>query len=56
MNQRLTSTPFRPASRLATLQVSEILRIGARAQELKAMGHPVIVLGAGEPLKYRSQR
>lgn len=42
-------TPFRAADRLANLSVSEILRIGARAQELKRAGHPVIVLGAGEP-------
>jgi aspartate aminotransferase len=40
---------FTPARRLATLNVSEILRIGSRAAELKQQGHPVIVLGAGEP-------
>ena len=40
---------FRRATRLATQQVSEILRIGARAAERKKAGHPVIVLGAGEP-------
>jgi len=40
---------FVPARRLATLNVSEILRIGSRAAELKQQGHPVIVLGAGEP-------
>ncbi|MFE3837296.1 pyridoxal phosphate-dependent aminotransferase [Pseudogemmobacter sonorensis] len=43
------TTAFRPAARLAALEVSEILRIGARAGELRAKGHPVIVLGAGEP-------
>jgi aspartate aminotransferase len=40
---------FRPAKRLSGIEVSEILRIGARAAELKRAGHPVIVLGAGEP-------
>ncbi len=41
--------PFRRASRLANLGVSEILRIGARAGEMQRAGKPVIVLGAGEP-------
>ncbi|ARO15913.1 aspartate aminotransferase (plasmid) [Ketogulonicigenium robustum] len=40
---------FRPAARLEGLAVSEILRIGARAKALADAGHPVIVLGAGEP-------
>ncbi|MCX8995529.1 pyridoxal phosphate-dependent aminotransferase [Rhizobiaceae bacterium BDR2-2] len=40
---------FRAAGRIANLSVSEILRIGARAGALKKAGHPVIVLGAGEP-------
>ncbi len=40
---------FRRAKRLANQKVSEILAIGARAAELSAEGHPVIVLGAGEP-------
>ena len=40
---------FRRATRLATQQVSEILRIGARAAEMQKAGHPVIILGAGEP-------
>lgn len=34
---------FRPASRIASVGVSKILQIGARAAE------PVIILGAGEP-------
>lgn len=41
--------PFHRANRLASQKVSEILAIGARAAELKKQGHPVIVLGAGEP-------
>jgi len=41
--------PFRRAKRLAHQKVSEILAIGARATELQREGHPVIVLGAGEP-------
>ncbi|TPI61482.1 pyridoxal phosphate-dependent aminotransferase [Mesorhizobium sp. B3-1-3] len=41
-----------PEYRSKTLQkigVSEILRIGARAQEMRRSGHDVIILGAGEP-------
>lgn len=40
---------FRPARRIASIGVSEILAIGARAAQLKREGRPVIVLGAGEP-------
>ncbi|EBA14720.1 aspartate aminotransferase b protein [Roseobacter sp. SK209-2-6] len=40
---------FRKASRIETIQVSEILQIGARAAELRKQGRSVIVLGAGEP-------
>lgn len=41
--------PFRRANRIAQIAVSEILRIGARAAQLKREGRDVIVLGAGEP-------
>lgn len=44
-----TTGDFVAATRLATLNVSEILRIGTRAAILKHEGNPVIVLGAGEP-------
>ncbi len=40
---------FRPASRIASVGVSKILQIGARAAAMKREGLPVIVLGAGEP-------
>jgi aspartate aminotransferase len=40
---------FRPASRIASIGVSKILQIGARAGALKKQGLPVIILGAGEP-------
>ncbi|EPE94560.1 pyridoxal phosphate-dependent aminotransferase [Rhizobium grahamii] len=40
---------FRPASRISSIGVSEILQIGARAAAMKRQGKPVIVLGAGEP-------
>lgn len=40
---------FRPASRIASVGVSKILQIGARAAAMKRQGLPVIVLGAGEP-------
>jgi aspartate aminotransferase len=38
-----------PASRISAIGVSQILKIGARAQAMKREGIPVIVLGAGEP-------
>ena len=41
--------PFRRAERIAAIQVSEILRIGALATERRKQGRPMIVLGAGEP-------
>jgi len=40
---------FRPASRIASVGVSKILQIGARANAMKREGAPVIILGAGEP-------
>lgn len=40
---------FRPASRIASIGVSKILQIGARAATMKKEGLPVIILGAGEP-------
>lgn len=40
---------FKPASRIASVGVSKILQIGARAAAMKRDGLPVIVLGAGEP-------
>ncbi|MGX9120865.1 pyridoxal phosphate-dependent aminotransferase [Mesorhizobium sp. BHbsci] len=41
--------PFRPAERLATVGVSQILKITNFANDLKRRGKDVIVLGAGEP-------
>lgn len=40
---------FKRARRLAEIEVSEILTIGARAASLRRAGRDVIVLGAGEP-------
>ncbi|MBB3610705.1 pyridoxal phosphate-dependent aminotransferase [Rhizobium sp. BK602] len=40
---------FSAASRISSIGVSEILKIGARAQAMKREGKPVIILGAGEP-------
>lgn len=37
------------AQRIAAINVSEILRIGAVAAQRRRDGHPVVVLGAGEP-------
>ncbi len=48
MSDRFAST-FRPARRVAGIGVSEILRIGVVARQMKSEGRPVIVLGAGEP-------
>ena len=44
-----TTAPFRRAQRIAAIQVSEILRIGAVATQRLKEGRPMIVLGAGEP-------
>jgi aspartate aminotransferase len=46
---RIEQASFRPASRIASVSVSKILQIGARAAAMKREGLPVIVLGAGEP-------
>ena len=40
---------LRRARRIAAIEVSEILRIGALAAQRRREGHPVVVLGAGEP-------
>ena len=40
---------FRPAERVTSIAVSEIVRITARAQAMKKEGLDVIILGAGEP-------
>ena len=40
---------FRPASRIASVGVSKILQIGARAAAMKRDGQPVNIIGAGEP-------
>ena len=40
---------FRPAGRVTSIAVSEIVRITARAQGMKKEGLDVIILGAGEP-------
>src|SRR5699024_9425967 len=44
-----TQPPFQRAQRISTMGVSEVLEIGAKAAQLRREGHPVIVLGAGEP-------
>jgi aspartate aminotransferase len=52
MNMMTASAPkgaFRVAPRLASMGVSEILAITAKAGALKRAGRPMIVLGAGEP-------
>ncbi|NKB64190.1 MAG: aminotransferase class I/II-fold pyridoxal phosphate-dependent enzyme [Gammaproteobacteria bacterium] len=45
----LKGSHFRPSSRIQDIGVSEILKIVARARQLKSEGRPVIELGAGEP-------
>jgi len=45
----LQDDQFKRADRISDIGVSEILEIGARAQELRMQGQPVITLGAGEP-------
>ncbi|MEI2299059.1 pyridoxal phosphate-dependent aminotransferase [Ensifer sp. MJa1] len=49
INQTVKEAGFQPASRISSIGVSEILKIGARAQAMKREGQPVIILGAGEP-------
>ena len=44
-----TSSHFRPASRLSSIGVSEILKITGLATDLKRQGKDVIILGTGEP-------
>src|SRR6266545_2291587 len=43
------SSLFRPASRLSSIGVSEILKITGVAADLKRQGKDVIILGTGEP-------
>ncbi|WP_315754654.1 MULTISPECIES: pyridoxal phosphate-dependent aminotransferase [unclassified Bradyrhizobium] len=42
-------SPFKPAQRLSTIGVSEILKISGLAAQMKREGRDVIILGAGEP-------
>ncbi|MCA1492929.1 pyridoxal phosphate-dependent aminotransferase [Ensifer sp. NBAIM29] len=49
INATVKGAGFRPASRISSIGVSEILKIGARAGAMKREGKPVIILGAGEP-------
>ncbi|MDK4701755.1 pyridoxal phosphate-dependent aminotransferase [Rhizobium sp. CNPSo 4062] len=46
---KIEESGFKPASRIASIGVSTILQIGARAGAMKRDGLPVIILGAGEP-------
>ncbi|NVP53938.1 pyridoxal phosphate-dependent aminotransferase [Mycoplana rhizolycopersici] len=46
---KIEEAGFKPASRIASIGVSKILQIGARAAAMKRDGLPVIILGAGEP-------
>ena len=49
MTMDTTAAGFTPADRIAAIDVSEIVAIGARAAAMKRAGAPVIILGAGEP-------
>ena len=44
-----TLPAFAPSANVARLQESATLAVAARARELRAAGHPVLDLGAGEP-------
>ncbi|MCM2403116.1 pyridoxal phosphate-dependent aminotransferase [Rhizobium sp. S153] len=46
---KVEEAAFQPASRISSIGVSEIVKLGAKAQALKREGRPVIILGAGEP-------
>jgi aspartate aminotransferase len=43
------TAPFRRATRIGAVGISEILRIAALATQRRKEGRPIIVLGAGEP-------
>jgi len=45
----VTDLSFRPADRIAEIEVSEILVRSGHAAALKRSGRPMIILGAGEP-------
>ena len=45
----MTSFPFKRASRIASIELSEIVQIQEAAQKKRAEGHDVIALGTGEP-------
>ena len=50
MSSILTHAPeLKRAQRIDSMGISEIVRIGAMATERKKKGHPVVILGAGEP-------
>ncbi len=49
ISTKIEEAGFVPASRISTIGVSQILKIGAKAQAMKREGKPVIILGAGEP-------
>ncbi|NGO63786.1 pyridoxal phosphate-dependent aminotransferase [Rhizobium daejeonense] len=49
INTKVEEAAFQPASRISSIGVSEIVKLGAKAQALKREGRPVIILGAGEP-------
>ena len=49
INSKPEDVVFHQAERISSIGVSEILKIGAKAQALKREGRPVIILGAGEP-------
>ncbi|PZU88522.1 MAG: aspartate transaminase [Shinella sp.] len=49
INTKVGEATFQPASRISSIGVSEIVKLGAKAQALKREGRPVIILGAGEP-------
>ncbi|MCM2394770.1 pyridoxal phosphate-dependent aminotransferase [Rhizobium sp. S95] len=49
INTKVEEATFQPASRISSIGVSEIVKLGAKAQALKREGRPVIILGAGEP-------
>ncbi|MGY2812029.1 pyridoxal phosphate-dependent aminotransferase [Bradyrhizobium sp. USDA 4506] len=46
---QLQSSSFRPASRIGSIGVSEILKITALATEFKRQGRDIILLATGEP-------
>lgn len=53
INATVKEAGFQPASRISSIGVSEILKIGARAAAMKREGKPVIILAPASRISTR---